>query len=252
MSARLDKVEFALRMGDNSLVLGHRLSEWCGHAPVLEEDLAISNTALDLLGFARQWLGYAGDMEGRGRDEDKLVFGRDAHEYRNVLLAEQDNGNYADTLARQLYFDIWHLLMWEGLGRSTDGKMAQWSLKAKDAVTFHARRSADLVVRLGDGSEDSHRRMQAAVDEFWIFTGELFEVDASDQRLIDAGVIPDMRLTQPHWLDRVSRILTQATLETPTGIAMRSGGRRGVHSEYLGFLLAEMQFLPRAYPGAKW
>jgi ring-1,2-phenylacetyl-CoA epoxidase subunit PaaC len=246
------KAGFALRMGDNTLILGHRLSQWCGHAPVLEEDLALANTALDLLGQARRWFTYAGELEGKGRDEDDFAFKRDAHEYRNVLLVEQDNGNYADTLARQFYFDLWHQLQLAGLKNSSDARVADLARQAHTEVLFHARRSSDLVIRLGDGTTESQRRMQEALDEFWIFTGELFEVDEEDEALIADGTIPDVRLFQAPWLNQVAQVLDEGTLHVPQATGMRSGGRRGMHSERLGYLLAEMQFLPRAYPGAKW
>lgn len=250
--AHPSKTEFALRMGDSTLILGHRLSEWCGHAPVLEEDLAIANTALDLMGQARRWFAYAGELEGKGRDEDDFAFKRDAHEYRNLLLVEQDNGNYADTLARQFYFDLWHKLLLAGLKDSSDARVAAMARQAHTEVVFHARRSSDLVIRLGDGSAESHRRMQSALDEFWIFAGELFEADEDEEGLIEDGTIVDVRPFQLPWTEQVRRVLNVATLRLPESSAMRGGGRRGVHSERLGYLLAEMQFLPRAYPGAKW
>lgn len=246
------KAEFALRMGDNALVLGHRLSEWCGHAPVLEEDLAISNTALDLLGEARQWLTLAGKWQGQGLGEDALAYGRDPHEYRNLLMAEQDNGNYAETMARQFYFDIWHHLLLEGLAQSADGEVSSIAVPSQRAAAFHARRSSDLVIRLGDGSDESHRRMQAALDDFWIFTGEMFETDDGDELLIARHLIPDVRDLREPWQQRVTEVLGQATLRMPSVTGMRTGGRRGVHSERLGYLLAELQYLPRAHPGAKW
>ncbi len=246
------KAGFALRMGDSTLILGHRLSQWCGHAPVLEEDLALANTALDLMGQARRWFGYAGELEGKGRDEDDLAFKRDAHEYRNFLLVEQDNGNYADTLARQFYFDLWHQLLLAQLKDSGDARVAAMARQAHTEVIFHARRSSNLVIRLGDGSAESHRYMQNAIDEFWIFTGELFEVDEDEQALVEEGIMLDVRPLQPAWLEQVTQVVKEATLRLPQSAAMRSGGRHGVHSERLGFLLAEMQFLPRAYPGAKW
>ncbi len=252
MTAYEPKVECLLRLGDTALVLGHRLSEWCAHAPVLEEDLALSNTALDLLGQSRRWLTYAGELEGKGRDEDDLAFKRDTHEYRNVLLVEQDNGNYADTLARQFYFDVWHQLVLQHLTSSGDKRVAETARQALTEVTYHVRRSSDLVIRLGDGSEESRRRMQAAIDEFWIFTGELFEVDEADQAMIGEGVMGDVRLLKDAWCARVTEVIQQAQLRLPPASAMRSGGRRGVHSELLGYLLAEMQFLPRAYPNTKW
>ncbi|MFN0314350.1 MAG: 1,2-phenylacetyl-CoA epoxidase subunit PaaC [Burkholderiales bacterium] len=246
------KAGFALRMGDSTLILGHRLSQWCGHAPVLEEDLALANTALDLLGQARRWFSYAGELEGKGRDEDDFAFKRDAHEYRNFLLVEQDNGNYADTLARQFYFDLWHQLQLAELMNSSDVQVAAMARQGHTEVIFHARRSSDLVIRLGDGTSESHRRMQQALDEFWIYTGELFEADVEDDALIADGIVPDVGLLQAPWLEQVTKVLKEGTLRMPSATGMRSGGRRGLHSERLGFLLAEMQFLPRAYPGAKW
>ncbi len=248
----LPKAGFALRMGDSTLILGHRLSEWCGHAPVLEEDLALANTALDLMGQARRWFAYAGELEGKGRDEDDLAFKRDAHEYRNFLLVEQDNGDYADTLARQFYFDLWHQLLLAGLKNSKDVRVGAMARQARKEVAFHARRSRDLVIRLGDGTVESHQRMQNALEEFWIYTGELFEVDDDDEVLIEDGTMVDVRPLQLPWLEQVRQVLKEATLRVPQSSAQRTGGRRGVHSERLGFLLAEMQFLPRAYPGAKW
>lgn len=239
-------------MGDSTLILGHRLSEWCGHAPVLEEDLALANTALDLLGQSRRWLDYAGQLEGEGRGEDELVFKRDAHEYRNYLLVEQENGNYADTLARQFYFDCWHDLHLRSLSTSSDVSVADMARRARAEVSFHLRRSSDLVIRLGDGTAESHARMQAAIDEFWIFTGELFEVDAVDEVMIREGVVPNQVALQTEWSERVTQVLRQATLSLPAPMGMRSGGKHGKHGEGLGYLLAEMQFLPRAYPGAKW
>lgn len=245
-------MQFALRMGDSTLVLGHRLSEWCGHAPVLEEDLAIANTALDLLGSARHWLSLAAELEGGHRTEDDLAFGRDASDYFNLLLVEEPNGDYADTLARQLYFDAWHTLMLEGLTGSTNAKIADISRQARSAAAFHLRRSSDLIIRLGDGTTESHDRMQRAINDFWIFTGELFDKDGTDEALIAGGVIPDVATLQPAWQNHIEHTLGAATLALPPVTAMRSGGRRGVHGEHLGFLLAEMQFLPRAYPGARW
>jgi len=252
VSSYTPKVEWLLRLGDTTLILGHRLSEWCGHAPALEEDLAIANTALDLLGHARLWLTYAGELEGKGRDEDQLAYLRDANEYRNLLMVEQANGSYADTLARQFYFDLWHHLLLERLRSSSDKRVAEIAGKAWKEVTYHLRRSTDLVIRLGDGTEESHRRMQAAVDDFWIYTGELFEADMIEESLCANGVACDPRRLRQPWLDAVTTTLMQATLVMPTAKAVQTGGRRGVHTERLGYLLAEMQFVQRAYPGARW
>lgn len=247
-----DKFEYLLRLGDNALILAQRLSEWCGKGPVFEEDMALANTALDLLGQARGWLTYAGEVESKGRDEDQLAYLRDAHQFRNVLLVEQPNGDYAMTMARQFYFDAWHHLLLQELTKSTDERMAEIAAKAVTEVAYHLRRSGDLIVRLGDGTEESHRRMQTAVDELWMYTGEMCIPDAVDERLAAQSVICDpTRLREP-WLAHVTEVFRTATLTLPSGTWMQQGGKQGRHTEHLGYLLAEMQFLQRAYPGAKW
>jgi len=247
-----DKFEYLLRLGDNALILAQRLSEWCGKGPALEEDIALTNTALDLLGQARLWLTYAGEVEGRGRDEDQLAYLRDAHQFRNLLLLEQPNGDYAMTMTRQFYFDAWHYFLLQELVKSTDERIAEISGKAIKEVTYHLRRSSDLIVRLGDGTEESHRRMQTAMDDLWMYTGELFAADAVDERLAAQGVACDpARLREP-WLKHVTEVCREATLTLPNGFWMQKGGKQGRHTEHLGYLLAEMQFLQRAYPGAKW
>ncbi|TDF65295.1 1,2-phenylacetyl-CoA epoxidase subunit PaaC [Cupriavidus sp. L7L] len=246
------KLEYLLRLGDSTLVLGQRLSEWCGRGPALEEDIALTNVALDLIGQTRLWLGYAAEVEGAGRSADQLAFLRDAHQFRNLLLAEQPNGSYADTLARQFLFDTWHYFQLEALQRSTDARIAEIAAKSLKEVTYHVRRSADLVVRLGDGSEKSHRRMQDAFDDLWMFTGELFEADAAEAALARAGVIPDPATLAEPWQRHVGEVLEEATLRVPASQWAQSGGRHGRHTEHLGYLLAEMQFLQRAYPGAQW
>jgi ring-1,2-phenylacetyl-CoA epoxidase subunit PaaC len=253
MSNRTDpRFEYLLRLGDNALVLSHRLSEWCGHGPVLEEDLALTNVALDLIGQTQFWLGYAGELEGRGRDADALAYRRDVWDFRNVLLVEQPNGDYAQTIARQFYFDAWHLLVLSALTGSTDPRIAEIAAKALKEVKYHLDRSAMWVVTLGDGTDESRERMQRAIDDLWSYTGELFEVDAVESSLISDGVAADLpRLVEP-WRAKVSDTLRQATLDMPESGWMQSGGKKGVHSENLGFILADMQFLQRAYPGATW
>ena len=238
--------EYLLRLGDNCLILSHRLSEWCGRGPVLEEDIALTNVALDLLGHARFWLSYAGEVEGAGRDEDKLAFLRDAGEFRNMLLVEQPNGDYAMTTARQFYFDAWHFHLLRALRGVKDERIASIAEKALKEVTYHLERSTDWVIRLGDGTEESHRRMQTAVDELWMYTGELFEMDEIESEMLDLETI------RPLWMDHVTKTFAEATLQMPSGKWMQRGGKRGVHTEKLGYLLAEMQFLQRAYPGAQW
>jgi ring-1,2-phenylacetyl-CoA epoxidase subunit PaaC len=244
--------EYLLRLGDNCLILSQRLSEWCAHAPVLEEDIALANVALDLLGHARFWLSYAAEVEGAGRDEDKLAFLRDAGEFRNALLVEQPNGDYAMTMARQFYFDTWHREMLRELRESCDARVSGIAEKAFKEVTYHLERSTDWVIRLGDGSDESHRRMQNAVDELWMYTGELFEMDDLDNEMLKAGIGVDLMRLHPSWEEHVQNTFAEATLKLPDGKWMQRGGKRGVHTEKLGYLLAEMQFLPRAYPGAQW
>jgi ring-1,2-phenylacetyl-CoA epoxidase subunit PaaC len=244
--------EYLLRLGDNCLILSQRLSEWCGHGPVLEEDIALANIALDLLGQARFWLSYAGEVEGAGRGEDELAFLRDAREFRNVLLVEQPNGDYGETMARQFYFDTWHYLFLRELERSRDGRIAEIAEKASKEAAYHLQRSTDWVIRLGDGTPESHRRMQSAIDELWMYTGELFEMDCVDSELLQAGVGADLHALRGPWMEHAKKTLTETTLMVPAGKWMQKGGKQGIHTERLGYILAEMQFLQRAYPGAQW
>ena len=241
--------EFLLRVGDNALILGHRLSEWCGHGPVLEEDIALSNIALDLVGQATLWLELAADREGSHRTADDLAFHRDVLDWRNVLLVEQPNGDFADTIARQFLFDCHHWLMLNALTTSPDSDIAAIAGKAIKEVTYHRRHSGEWLIRLGDGTEESQMRMQAAVDRAWTFTDELFETDP-----VDLAVCPgaDLAAMRRQWDSDIGAVLSEATLRRPETAGAISGGRKGVHTEHLGFLLAEMQFLPRTYPDASW
>ncbi|BEV17475.1 phenylacetate-CoA oxygenase subunit PaaC [Herbaspirillum sp. DW155] len=248
-----DKTDYVRRLGDNALVLSQRLSEWCGKGPALEEDMALINVSLDLIGQARLWLAYAAELEGAGRDEDQLAFLRDAHQFHNLLLVELPNGSYADTLARQFLFDVWHYFLLEGLCDSRDARIAEIAQKCFKEVTYHVRRSTDLMIRLGDGTGESHRRMQDAIDALWMYTGELFAADALDQVMHANGIAPDLGELQQKWQQHVIEVMREATLQLPAaGLWMQSGGKAGRHTEHLGYLLAEMQFLQRAYPGAKW
>lgn len=248
--------EFLLRMGDTTLVLSQRLSEWCGHGPALEEDLALTNTALDLLGQARMWLTLAGEVEGAGRDEDALAYWRHAHEFRNATLVERPNGHYGDTMARQFFFDVWHYFALGQLSRSSDERVAAIAGKSLKEVTYHVRRSSDLVVRLGDGTAESHARMQEAVDDAWRYTGELFLDDAVDRDLAARGIGCELASLRAPWLAHVREVLDEASLSMPdpseSGHAALQGGRQGRHTEALSYLLAEMQSVPRAHPGAVW
>jgi len=244
--------EFLLQMGDNCLILGHRNSEWCGHAPALEEDIAVANVSLDLIGQTQMWLTLAGEVEGQYRSADDLAYLRDAFDFRNLLLLEQPNTDFALTLVRQFLFDAWHLPMLKGLMNSTDKRIAEIAEKSVKEVAYHLDRSTDLLIRLGDGSAESHRRMQGALDELWSYTGEMFTFDDLQPALVTDGIVPDTDAISDTWKRHVSATLKAATLDMPENEFIRRGGKDGIHSEHLGFLLAEMQFLQRAYPGASW
>lgn len=248
-----EKFNWCLRAGDNTLVLSQRLSEWCGKGPALEEDMALTNIALDLLGQSTLWLSYAAIIEELDRDEDDLAFLRDTHEFHNVLLVEQPNGDYGDTLVRQLYFDVWHTLWLKSLLNSSDTHIAQIAEKSLKEVSYHLRRSSDLVVRLGDGSDESHTRIQRSVDDLWMYSGEFFIDDALDKVIADRQIAPLPSSLKEEWFATTQRIFSAATLSMPAQDAwMQQGGKQGRHTEHLGYLLAEMQFLQRAYPGAAW
>jgi len=252
--------DYLLRLGDNDLVLAQRLGEWVGKGPVLEEDIASTNVGLDLLGQARLWLAYAGEIEARdgkpGRSEDQLAYQRDSASYRNLLLVEQPNGNYADTIARQFLFDQWHVLLLGQLTLSQDERIAGIAAKAVKEARYHVERSTDWVVRLGDGTELSHARMQAAIDALWMYTGEMFAVDATERALIDAGIAADAAALEPHWRSAVQAVFDEATLAVPADSWMQGtrerGGKQGVHTEHLSHMLAVMQSLPRAHASAQW
>ncbi len=247
------KVGYLLRQGDNALILSQQLSQLCGKGPALEEDMALTNVALDLLGQTRMWLTYAGELEGKGRNEDHLAFLRDAHEMRCCLIVEQPNGNYADTMVRQFYFDTWHYFLMQGLAASSDPRIAGIAEKSIKEVSYHLRRSGDLIVRMGDGSADSHAKTQAAADALWMYSGEVFLYDATDEAMVAQGVAPAAEGLRAAFLEHVAEIFAEATLTMPPADAwMQRGGKQGRHTEHLGYILAEMQFLQRAYPGAEW
>ena len=252
--------EYLLRLGDTDIVLAQRLGEWVGHGPVLEEDIALANVGLDLLGQGRIWLDYAGVVEariaGRGRSQDELAFLRDAPAYRNLQMVELPNGDFAATMARQLYFDHWHWLLLRALAGSHDAGIAGIAAKAQKEAAYHAERSADWVIRLGDGTDESHTRMQQGIDALWMYTGEMFTPDAIELALVEESIAVDARTLYAPWQDAVDAVLGEATLRRPESTWMQGGGGRGgkqgVHTEHLGHVLAEMQFLQRAYPGATW
>ncbi|MEM8988126.1 MAG: 1,2-phenylacetyl-CoA epoxidase subunit PaaC [Pseudomonadota bacterium] len=244
--------EFALRMGDNCLILGQNVSAWCGHAPVLEEDIAMANTGLDLIGQTKMWLTLAGEVRGDGRSADDLAFLRDARAYRNCLLVEQPNGDYGQTLMRQFLFDAWHHPMLEGLQASSNARVAEIAEKAVKEAAYHLERSTDLVIRLGDGALESNRRMQAALDALWPFVGELTSEDDVEIQLAAAGSIPAAAEVEAVYRQYAGRVFSEAMLRAPEDAFMRTGGKDGRHTEALGYILAEMQFLQRAYPNATW
>ncbi|WP_204113047.1 1,2-phenylacetyl-CoA epoxidase subunit PaaC [Shimia biformata] len=246
-------LEFLLRMGDNTLVLGHRVSEWCGHAPVLEEDIALANTALDLIGQTQFWLGYAAEVQGEGRTADDLAFLRDAWDFRNVLLVELPNGDFGQTLMRQFLFDAWSSIILDRLTASSDPRVAEIAGKAAKEAAYHVERSSDTVIGLGDGTEESHKRMQAALDYLYPYVGELFESDAVDAAMTEEGIAPDPASLRADYNALVGKVLAEATLRLPEGAYSHNGGRTGrMHTEHLGHMLTQMQWLQRAYPGAAW
>lgn len=251
-SASYDPVEPLLRVADSCLVLAQRLSAWCGHAPALEEDIALANIALDVLGHARGLLTRAGELEGRGRDEDDLAYLRDAGDFRNLLLVEQPNGDFARTMVRQLLFEAWAVPLWEALAGSTDPTVAGIAGKAAKEAAYHLRHCAGWVVRLGDGTAESHDRAQRALDELWPYAGEPFLDDDVDRAAASAGLAPLPSTLAPAWRATVERVLAEATLAQPADPWWQRGGRQGRHSEHLGYLLAEMQVVHRAHPGAVW
>jgi ring-1,2-phenylacetyl-CoA epoxidase subunit PaaC len=243
---------YVLRLGDTSLVLGQRLSEWIGHAPELEEDLALANLSLDLIGQARLLLTYAGELEGRGRDEDALAFLRDAPEFANLTLAEQPNGDFGRTIVRQWLIDGWQLEVYQALTGSSDTRLAAIAAKALKETRYHHRFSSGWLARLGDGTEQSHHRVQSSLDELWRFTAELFSPDEIDESMCAAGIAPALAELAPRWSARVDADLAAATLRRPPAQPYPWHGKRGVHTEYLGHMLGEMQHLQRTYPGARW
>jgi ring-1,2-phenylacetyl-CoA epoxidase subunit PaaC len=245
-------VLYALRRADDALILGHRLSEWCGHAPMMEEDMALANMGLDLLGQARELYSYAAKVEGKGNDEDKFAYLRDVRQYRNLLLLEQPNGDFARTMTRQFYYAAFADLYWRAMMNSRDATLAAIAAKSEKESAYHVRHSSEWMVRLGDGTDESRRRAQTAIDDLWAYTGEMFEVDDSERDLIDAGVAIDPATLRARWIETISGVLRQATLKLPSSDWMQQGGRDGRHSEHLGHLLSELQSMQRTFPGAAW
>ena len=245
-------VEYVLRLADNALILGQRLSEWTGHAPVLEEELALANIALDLIGQSRLLLTHAGRLEAAGRDEDQFAFLRSDHQFRNVTLVELPNGDFGRTVLRNFLVSAFQRELWQALPSSRDRELAAIAEKSLKETRYHVKHSADWVVRLGDGTEASRTRTQSALDYLWPYTAELFTENPVDDEIVAAGLGVAWSALEPAWEEAVRPVLAEATLTIPERTAFRSCGKLGVHSEYLGHLLAEMQHLQRAYPGAQW
>ncbi|WP_052593057.1 1,2-phenylacetyl-CoA epoxidase subunit PaaC [Aureispira sp. CCB-QB1] len=244
--------EYVLRIADNALILGHRVSEWCGHGPSLETDIGLTNIALDLVGHARVLLQYAAQVEGKGRSEDDLAFLRDIRDFKNVLLVEQPNGNFANTIARQFLFDTFNYHFFAALSNSKNEKLVAIAKKSIKELTYHYRYSAEWVIRLGDGTEESHEKMQEALDDIWDYAGELFVADEVDAKMLEEGIGVDLEAIRPLWEERVNAILKEATLTRPKDGWIQKGGKQGKHTEQMGLVLAEMQWMQRAYPGMEW
>jgi ring-1,2-phenylacetyl-CoA epoxidase subunit PaaC len=245
-------VLYALRRADDALILGHRLSQWCGQAPMLEEDMALTNIGLDLIGQARLLYADVAQLEGAGRDEDSYAYLRDASQYRNLLLVEQSNGDFAKTIVRQFFYSAFADPYWRAMTASRDTTLAAIAAKAEKESAYHLRHASEWVIRLGDGTQESQARGQAAVDELWSFTGELFEADEAERELIKEGVAVDPASLRGAWSTMISGVIREATLKAPSSSWMQTGGRSGRHSEHLGHLLSELQYLQRTYPGARW
>ncbi len=244
--------KFLLRIGDDSLILGQRLAELCGHGPILEEDIALTNISLDLIGQATNIYTYAAQLEGKGRDADALAFLRLEHQYLNAILVEQPNGNFADTLVRQFFFDVYRKLLFEQLLTSTDQQVAAIAEKSLKETRYHLKHSSEWVIRLGDGTEQSKERAQFAILDLWRYTDELFYMDETEIQLAKAGVIPNLKDLKPLWMEQVLSVLNLATLKLPENQGFFGAGRQGRHSEHMGFLLAQLQYMQRVYPNMQW
>lgn len=252
MEQRQTLFEILLRLADDHLILGHRLSEWCGHAPMLEEDLAMPNIALDLIGQARALYAYAADVEDKGRTEDDIAFLRLEKDYHNLLMVERPNGDFGHTMLRQYLFSSFMVLYWEQAEKSCDDTLAAIAGKARKESQYHVRHCAEWVIRLGDGTDESHARMEAANNALSPYIGELFEIDSISEAGIAAGIIPDASKLRSTWVADIQSVFEQATLTATFDQLPQTGGRIGEHTEDLGFLLAQLQFMQRSYPGMSW
>jgi len=243
---------YAIRLGDNALILGHRLSELCSRGPILEEDLALTNIALDMIGRAQALLKYAAELEGKGHSEDDIAYRRAEINYHNHLLTEQPNGDFAHTIARQLYLSVFEYLFFTELEKSKDETLAAIASKTIKEVKYHRQHAIDWTLRLGDGTAESHKRMQKGLNDLWMYTGELFEMDTIDTYLLHQHIAVDTLALKAKWQSEIEIVLTEATLSLPEDTYMQTGSKKGIHTENLGHILSEMQYLQRAYPDAKW
>ncbi len=244
---------YTLHLADNTLLLGHRNSEWCGHGPILEQDIAITNISLDLIGQARNFYQYAARLKGNGATEDSLAYLRDNREFRNCLIVEQPNGDWGKTIIRQFFFSSYQFFLYAQLEQSKDATIAAISTKALKEVTYHLRWSSEWVIRLGDGTEESHKRVSKAVEELWPFTGELFVPSPFENEMAEKGIGTDPAKLQPLWKKKIEEVFNEASISVPSsGMWMQSGGKEGKHTEFLGYVLADLQFMQRAYPNGEW
>lgn len=250
--AKEELFNYTLRLGDTSLILAQRLSEWTGHGPFLEEDLALTNIALDIFGRAKSLLEYAGTVEGKGRTEDDLAFFRNDRQYFNALITEQPNGDYAKTIMRQAFIDCFDLLFYTELSKSADQTLAGIAAKSIKEITYHKRHSFSWVIRFGNGTDESLKRLQKGFDETWAYTGELFEMTKTDEVLIKENIAVDLGALKPIWEKEIFDLLARANITIPETTFMQTGSRKGLHGEHLSYILSEMQSIPRMYPDAKW
>ena len=246
------KFEYVLQQADNSLILGQRLAEWCGHGPVLEQDIAMTNISLDLIGQARLLYQYAAELQGEGRSEDDLAYLRDAWDFRNVLLVEQPNGDFAQTILRQFLYDTFSSLFYESLMQSSDERLSSIAAKSHKESLYHVKWSGDWVLRLGDGTEESHQKMQQAVDTLWNYKDEIITPSEIDRKALQENWGVDLAEIKSGREDHIRKVFKEATLEIPESNYRHTGGKEGRHSEHLGYILADLQFLQRAYPGLEW
>ncbi len=245
-------IDYTLHLADNSLILAQRNAEWCGHGPVLEQDIAITNISLDLLGQSRNFYQYAALLIGGDADEDKLAYLRTEREFKNCLLVEQPNGDWGQTILRQFFFSTYQYLLYQKLQDNSDEQLAAIAAKALKEVTYHLRWSSEWVIRLGDGTDESHNRMLKAIEALWCYTGELFEMQEYETQVNNAGIAVDLASLKPEWITRAKSVMEEATLPIPENIFMQCGGKEGVHTENLGFILTELQYMQRAYPNSSW